>query len=163
MSQAKCMSIGNLTFSWLTKWITVRFYVGRLRLPENRKQALATLDARADLDLTKIHTALKNMVPPPVSDPLVNLCWRWVFLWNVQNSSLSLFAGSFRVSLLPPANEVWGKVMFLHLWFCSQRWGSRGPGGCLSGGSLSLLIVNIKLDPLWAHVGAMSLSLSHLN
>ena len=27
-------------------------------------------------------------------------------------------------SLLPPANEVWGKVMFyIHLWFCSQKGG----------------------------------------
>ena len=46
-----------------------------------------------------------------------------------------IFAMMFVLHLLPPANEVWGKVIFLHLFVilftvggCS--WGVSGPGGC---------------------------------
>ena len=41
-----------------------------------------------------------------------------------------------RLALLPPANEVWGKVIFLHLFVILFTGGMPGPGGCLlRGGS----------------------------
>ena len=54
-------------------------------------------------------------------------------LWLQKRSKkkhLKIFILNTDILLLPPANEVWGKIMFLHL---SDNHSVHGVGGCTSG------------------------------
>ena len=78
-------------------------------------------------------TPLGTRHPPPrPGNPLHSACWE---IW----STSGCYASYWNAILLLPANEVWGKVIFLHLSvILFTRGGVPGPRGLLRGGCLLL-------------------------
>ena len=71
--------------------------------------------------------------------PRIGIAGRSEVLRLICGCELSSTSSGIRIyktqaSLLPPANEVWGKVIFLHLFVILFTGDVPGPGGCLVPG-----------------------------
>ena len=74
----------------------------------------------------------RDQAPPQTRQPLHSACW------EIRSTS-GCYASYWNAILLLPANEVWGKVIFLHLSVILFTGGGvPGPRGLLRGGCLLL-------------------------
>ena len=76
--------------------------------------------------------------PPFGQTPLPSACWDThtpaQCMLGRHGYCCGLYASYWSAFLLPPANELWGKVIFLHLFVIHSQGGMRGWGrGCVRG------------------------------
>ena len=78
-----------------------------------------------------VHIELVQLGPHHTSTPPKKTCSNLFTMWPVRLLASGQLAFDQNVFLLPPANEVWGKVIFLHLFVILF---TGGGGACMVAG-----------------------------